>query len=214
MLERFRTEIKILLNVFVILSPIHVSLRVKNYTAHNTESFSMGQSSSPDGGKKLQVAAGRALNSKWMSREIVSCYYAMCLLSPILYYHCSCKWLTNVYQFSLCFCSCKIILNSVSGSHLQYWIYMAKYTLEQQVFSVQYLCKKIIPINHVKESFTASLLVFKFSVGISLLRTTNIGAALIWGRLLKCTPSLSEDRCVMCHDCYKNSKSYTFWTDY
>lgn len=79
---------------------------------------------------------------------------------------------------------------------------------------MQYLCEKIIHIIHEKESFTVSFLMFRFSAGISMLRTTGIGPALIWGRLLKCTPSRSEDWCMVCHYYYKNSKSYTFGTDY
>jgi hypothetical protein len=64
MLQRIVTEIKVLLNVFVILSPIQISLCTKYYIAHNTESFSTGQSHSPDGGKNLQVVNEHALHSK------------------------------------------------------------------------------------------------------------------------------------------------------
>jgi hypothetical protein len=57
---------------FVILSPIQMSLCTKYYIAHNTESFSTGQSDSPDGGKSLQVVNELVLHSKWMSKEIIN----------------------------------------------------------------------------------------------------------------------------------------------
>jgi hypothetical protein len=65
----------------------------------------------------------------------------------------------NTYQFSSCFCSHKIFRNLCS--HLQYWTKMVKYTHEHEFFYVIFIWK-INHANHVKESFTISILVLEF----------------------------------------------------
>jgi hypothetical protein len=50
-------------------------------------------------------------------------------------------------------------------------------------------------------------------VGVSMLKAIGIGAVLIRSRRLKC-PSRSEDWCVVCHYCFKNSRTHIFLKHY
>jgi hypothetical protein len=103
-------------------------------------------------------------------RETISCITVQCLCCCFSYMAiCTFKWLTNMQQFSLCFCSCKIIQKSVSYPHLHYRTEMVKYTLDQRVLlydtymkNISYKsCKRRFCHKHPGEKVAASSTTFE-----------------------------------------------------